>query len=664
MQGADAKTGKRTKLFLVFFLVLHLVPIWIFRYFQTQDGPTHLYNTVVLSQFTDHSNYLTRGFYRFNSAVFPNWTYSLMGVALLHLFTPLITEKIILSVVVGFFVLSFFYCCSSISGKLRAFSLVGFLFSYNYLLIMGFFNFLLSCGFLFIALGFWYRNRDSLSFRSVGIIYVLLILMFLSHVYPLFFFLFSSSFILIVRTLRNRHLWRPGSKPFFRRAYQKFKPFLEWTFVMLPAWFIFLSDAFKRVGEPSYNSFSSLLNYFLHFRSLELFSNFRFDWGSSVFILFSGGAIATAIHWIKNAEARDDSIDFLLLVAPLLFMYFYLPWGYGSHGWTSGGWGNERVHLLLFLLIVPWLNVDFHPVLRKVFVALLIALSAIHLGWLVIDIARIQPEIEAAQAVCQKIPEHSTFSGAGQSIHPVVADYLSPAYCGLGTSDLVFVDNYEAGLDYFPLMWKSSPPTPEYKIIWNKSAGQVDPENHYDVIAQNKYCLLLKLKSDSIIPINDTPPPLGFDLEPQPGLTPNGYISAGEHSIYRSGGFGWLTDLQSPIRGRVRTQNNDAGMLIGDYLGAREDGVFIATLPNGAYKISSFFFSGDGGSHVLAVIANDQLVIPKLNIPAGQYRKVVYEVSVFNNRLVQVIYSLQKGSRDLSRHDHWIWSGFSIKPSD
>ena len=40
----------------VVLLVLHLIPIWIFAYFPSQDGASHVYNALVLKEYSQHEN--------------------------------------------------------------------------------------------------------------------------------------------------------------------------------------------------------------------------------------------------------------------------------------------------------------------------------------------------------------------------------------------------------------------------------------------------------------------------------------------------------------------------------------------------------------------------------------------------------------------------------
>ena len=77
-----------------------LVPIWIFRYFPTQDGPSHLYNAFVLSHYFDVSSVVTHTYFVLNARLFPNWTTYIVMALLVRVFPPLIVQQIILSLCV------------------------------------------------------------------------------------------------------------------------------------------------------------------------------------------------------------------------------------------------------------------------------------------------------------------------------------------------------------------------------------------------------------------------------------------------------------------------------------------------------------------------------------------------------------------------------------
>jgi len=100
-----------------------------------------------------------------------------------------------------------------------------------------------------------------------------------------------------------------------------------------------------------------------------------------------------------------------------------------------------------------------------------------------------------------------------------------------------------------------------------------------------------------------------------------------------------------------------------DCINSTQDGVFRLNLPNGDYRITSYFCSGDSGKHKVYLIANNQKVIKKLIVPSGKtVIKRVYVVKVTNRELTQVIYtSKERVQRNPSTHNHWIQNGFMVE---
>ena len=82
---------------VIVMLVLHLLPVWGFKYFPTQDGLSHIYNAYVVKEYHKHENYRLREVYELNATIFPNWTSHALLVVLLYVFPPLVCEKIVLT---------------------------------------------------------------------------------------------------------------------------------------------------------------------------------------------------------------------------------------------------------------------------------------------------------------------------------------------------------------------------------------------------------------------------------------------------------------------------------------------------------------------------------------------------------------------------------------
>jgi hypothetical protein len=72
--------------------LLHIVPIWLFTYFPSQDGPSHIENAYTLLHYFDHEASYNH-YYYLNLDFVPNWL-SHIELAFLMLFvSPLTAEK-------------------------------------------------------------------------------------------------------------------------------------------------------------------------------------------------------------------------------------------------------------------------------------------------------------------------------------------------------------------------------------------------------------------------------------------------------------------------------------------------------------------------------------------------------------------------------------------
>ena len=59
-------------LLVALLLLVHLLPIWIVKYFPTQAGPSHIYNAQLFKEYHDHQNFRIRDVYQLNWTPFPN----------------------------------------------------------------------------------------------------------------------------------------------------------------------------------------------------------------------------------------------------------------------------------------------------------------------------------------------------------------------------------------------------------------------------------------------------------------------------------------------------------------------------------------------------------------------------------------------------------------
>ena len=110
------------QIIIIALLVIHLLPVWIFAYFPTQDGASHIYNSYVLKEYHKHENYRLREVYELRLTLFPNWTSHAFLALLMYVFPPIICEKILISICIGLLPLSLFYFLNERSEREKRFS--------------------------------------------------------------------------------------------------------------------------------------------------------------------------------------------------------------------------------------------------------------------------------------------------------------------------------------------------------------------------------------------------------------------------------------------------------------------------------------------------------------------------------------------------------------
>src|SRR5258708_7639932 len=130
---------------LIFAMVvlLHLVPVWAFRYLPTQDGPSHVANALMLKDYWQSG---TRYHELFEPRweAFPNWTSHALLVGLMCIVPLLVAEKMLVSVYIIGFAGSFRYFLSAFGSQTTPLAPVWLLFVFNRFFLMGFYHFCLS----------------------------------------------------------------------------------------------------------------------------------------------------------------------------------------------------------------------------------------------------------------------------------------------------------------------------------------------------------------------------------------------------------------------------------------------------------------------------------------------------------------------------------------
>ncbi len=178
--GASALRSKLPAYLSLALLACQLALIWIAPAFPTQDGPSHLYNAVLLRELLLHRASPYRSMYVLNHAPVPNWTLPiLLNVALIT--GPVHAEQVLATIAILLLYGAIYYAQKALSPRnsllwpgMNALLNVWFLY-------MGFYSFYLGVGLSILCVGFYLKHLRNCRAKQLLWIGLLLVLLYFTH---------------------------------------------------------------------------------------------------------------------------------------------------------------------------------------------------------------------------------------------------------------------------------------------------------------------------------------------------------------------------------------------------------------------------------------------------------------------------------------------------
>ena len=678
-------------------LVLHLLPIWIFAYFPSQDGASHIYNGLMLKEYGKHENYTLRDAWQLNITIFPNWLSHILLAAFLYVFPPVISEKVFLTIAIGMVPFAFFYFLNAVNKGQKGrfvYAWLGFPFAYNYLLYMGFYNFQLSISFFFFSFGFWWKHKDDMQIRHLVWLYVLLLLTYLSHIasYGLVVLGISVAGGCLSGAPALAAAWRTrdeGLGALLQKFVVRLKPVFRFFLYMVPMYFVLVDyylQSMKQHQQGNHRGAEWVWEYFWGVKSIVYFTDWHVT--ANYFLLaVLGIAVIISIGYRIHRKQRVKPTDAFLLIA-LLFTYMFVraPWSYGP-----GGWINDRIHLYILLMLAAWLISDMGRAFRYAIAACLIIFSLFHFGRTAYDHARIAPEIAELVSGTHLIEPHTTYQIRSEDWHKSDAlgkvEYVTPyahhmALYGVYAADVAHLANYEAAFNYFPINRNDENAPDDYIDAWYLEApvdyvlAWYPPDTaefraytaDHEIIYETKHLQLYRKKRapGPILDLWDKTDTgnliIRFDMQPTGGKTAPDHHTIGPDTEYESGKFGW--DTRSPHEGyRVNRRTTE---LAQDGVWGQRDAAFKLDLPNGTYRVTNTFAEREDAMHTLNLLANGTQILKDFTISDDdKVLQHTYTIEVTEGYLTQVVYTPKNRVRhedDWERRNHfWIWNGCTVE---
>lgn len=458
-------------------LVLHLLPIWIFSYTPTQDGPGHQAVTAILRQYALPGAGLLRQYYLPNREALPNWLiFFLMGRVLGFLTVPM-AEKAVLTAYVLLLPLSARYALRAIDPRAGFLAVLVFPFVYNYLFNMGFFNFCWSLAAFLFATGYWLRHAERMGPARTAVLALLMLWVYFCHPVTL------AETVAVLLTLAGwRMLLDLHAMPGRPAGVELWRSFRHWllapALACVPPLVLIAAFVGRRTGAritmmPMWVKLKQLAGLY----SLASLTRWTIPLAILLAFLFYGLAVLCGRQrWRLSLQTGDG---FLIATAVLVLVHFAAP-----SELAGGGFINQRTLLYPFLTLLLWLGTFEHPARRRLRVqAMAAGIALAFLGlmlWKYAQIDRVLSEIVATAG--EVAPDHTLLflsyahqgDGRGGNLAYRTAPFLHAGGYIAARKRLVDLSLYEANEDYFPLLYR--PALNPYRFLSNGPLGiEEDP---------------------------------------------------------------------------------------------------------------------------------------------------------------------------------------------
>jgi hypothetical protein len=445
----------------VLLTAIYALPVWLFTYFPSQDGPSHVYNAFILNHYND-PKYVFQQFYDIRNALIPNWTSHALLVLFMQFATPLTAEKLLLTGYIVLMATALLYLITGVQKDAKPLAFLGFPFIYNGLFVMGFYNYVLGIGLMLLSIGYWWRNVQDMEHKTIPVLGILMLLLYFTHPLALTLAMFSILMITLLN-LSNRSIT-------LKQA------LLSLTALIIPT---ILLLCHMEGGPWQWGDwpFNRLLTFFLKNGSLVYHSPRQMIPAAILTLTFSALVFYSLMkeHVVQkglwfNPRRQPKDFFFFLALAFLIF-YFIFPDRMGGGAVIKG-----RLSFLPFLIIIPWISWNMPKMAKNLVGAMLIVLAVTYVGHASVYHKRLSEELEIYMSGGNVIEPNSVilplcFDAVGSG--SIIGTFQHPAgYYGCQAGGINLY-NYEAGTGHFPTVFKRDRERPDIAAI-QRNPGEFD----------------------------------------------------------------------------------------------------------------------------------------------------------------------------------------------
>jgi hypothetical protein len=445
--------------FYIFLLIVHIGLVWWLPYLPTQDGPSHIYNLVILHDLLNGGKEWGH-FFTYQLRPIPNLGFIILTYPLLFFFTPLVVERIFISVYIVLLGVSVPFFLRTFEKPPFPISYFIFPLIFNYTLLMGFYSYIVAVPMFLLALSLAWRIRNSSPFCKLFCFNAMGFVIFYFHLIPFVFFILSLMVITMVESTSYK---------------KKVNNLLTLLLIISPSILNFLY--YFRLGTsrllPDFSYLLSFPHYLQLLIELLFFSTVNFfPWQlfpASVFTLlivflayYSGKDIYRRKVQSENLKSSEKVLLYLTLL--LMIIYLFAPFGFGG-----GLYFNERLPWVILLIALPLLQMPEAAIFKRIISYAIMIIASTFLIFNAVILWQQNSKVEEfLSGLYMELPKGAflmTYKPKDPQNTTVDILLHAASYYGI-FKGYVDIGNYEASTDIFPVRFnKNMPPTPPERQI-------------------------------------------------------------------------------------------------------------------------------------------------------------------------------------------------------
>jgi hypothetical protein len=465
----------RAPFFHLIAAALLCAPVWALPVFLTQDGPAHVYDAKLLVENLDPSHIAVHEHYIPELGRTSNWVCQVLIAVFQKAVGYDAAERIVICLGMTLTAWGLAFWSRRTHRGFHPAEVLGYLFGYSFIALVGLYNFMIGLGLSFFAVGWWWTRRRNMRPLDWVQLTVLAAILHVTHLIALAF-LASAVAVQFASDLRSGR--RSGSIP-------------SAVFLSLCA---VSAVAFLGVGAGPSLDFKPISEWLIYASQAGYLDTFSRAGARGMFFTcwLIAVVMGVTVSWTASPRQEDEGREgrTLLVLLAVIWTGAFLaaPWGYGQDGRYFSSMVNERIPLIFTAL---WaLAIDRSDrVWKAVSSAALGVLVVWQTAVAVVEMQRIQPQIAEFLSGMKALEPNSVFRLEARRL-----DHLDAAPShrsdlevfgklifryGLAAEDLVCTGvkghRVDAAWPHHFLIRKPRPKA-DYVLVWNSKARARDLE--------------------------------------------------------------------------------------------------------------------------------------------------------------------------------------------